>query len=97
MNNVGCNTHVHGSNARNLSVWLFLSQTRKTLCFSCYLSCFLFNEIREQEGGQFCLGARDMVQIMYTHVSKRKNSNKKNIIPLHSIKNSDHVQNNGKS
>jgi hypothetical protein len=30
---LGCNTHVHGSSARNLSVQLFLSQTSKNTVF----------------------------------------------------------------
>jgi hypothetical protein len=37
---MGCNTHVHGNNARNLSVWLSLSQTSKNALFS--LASFMF-------------------------------------------------------
>jgi hypothetical protein len=33
MNQCGFNTHVHGSNARNLSAWLFLSQASKNTMF----------------------------------------------------------------
>jgi hypothetical protein len=45
---MGYNTHVHGSNARNFSVLLFLSQTSKNAMS--LLLCFLLNKIREQEG-----------------------------------------------
>jgi hypothetical protein len=33
---LGFNTFVHGSNARNLSVWLSLTQLAKMLCLSYY-------------------------------------------------------------
>jgi hypothetical protein len=54
----------------------------KTLCFSYYLLCLLFNKIREQEGRTGSAwklrGGEKVAQIMYTHVSKCKNNNKKN-------------------
>jgi hypothetical protein len=48
------------------------------LCLSCYLLCFLFNKIGEQEGRTGCAqkwgGKREEVaQIMYTHISQCKN------------------------
>jgi hypothetical protein len=49
----------------------------KILCLSYYLLCFLFNKIREQEGGtrsaqNWELGG-EVAQTMYTHVNKCKN------------------------
>jgi hypothetical protein len=43
-------------------------------CFSYYLLCFFFNKVREGLN-RFCLevGREEVTQIMYTHVSKRKN------------------------
>jgi hypothetical protein len=46
--NLECNTFVHGSNARNLPVYLSLSQLAKTLCPSCYCLYSLFNKIRDE-------------------------------------------------
>jgi hypothetical protein len=40
---------VHGSNARNLSVQLPLSQLAKTLCLSYYCLYLLFNKIGEKD------------------------------------------------
>jgi hypothetical protein len=40
---------VHGSNARNLSVYLSLSQLAKTLFLSYYCLCLLFNKIGEKD------------------------------------------------
>jgi hypothetical protein len=48
----------------------------KTLCLSCYQLCFLFNKIREKEGGTgsaWKWGVGGVAQRMYTHVSKCKN------------------------
>jgi hypothetical protein len=42
------NTLVHGSNARNLSIQLSLSQLAKTLCLSYYRLCLLFNKIGKE-------------------------------------------------
>jgi hypothetical protein len=70
---VGCNTHVHGSNAKNLSVELSLSQTSNNAMF--FLSLVLENKIGEQEvrtGSAWKCG-RKVAQIMYTHVNKCKN------------------------
>jgi hypothetical protein len=39
---------VHGSNAGNLSVQLFLSQLAKMFCLSYYCLCLLFNKIGER-------------------------------------------------
>jgi hypothetical protein len=39
---------VHGSNARNLSVYLSLFQLAKTLCLSYYCLYLLFNKIGEK-------------------------------------------------
>jgi hypothetical protein len=74
---------VLGSNARNLSVKLSLSQVAKTLCLSYYCLCLLFNKIRDKgrtgsaskrvgvegEGGD---GGQwgEMAQTMYPHVNK---------------------------
>jgi hypothetical protein len=66
----------------SLNSYLYL-KLAKMLCLSYYLLCFLFNKIREQEGGtgsaQKQVGERKVVQIMYTHVSKCKNYFKKRI------------------
>jgi hypothetical protein len=48
------------------------------LCLSYYLSCFLFNKIREQEGRTGSarkggMGEGEVAQTMSTHVSKCKN------------------------
>jgi hypothetical protein len=77
---VGCNEQVHRNSPRNLSVELSLPQTSKTICFSYYLLCFLFNKIGEQEGRTGStqkqgggLGSEVVVaQTVYTHVSKCK-------------------------
>jgi hypothetical protein len=56
----------------------------KILCLSYYLLCFLFNKIKEQEGRTGSARKRvghkrrvgelgEVIQIMYTHVSKCKN------------------------
>jgi hypothetical protein len=37
---MGCNTRVHGSNARNISVQLSLTQLAKTLCLPYYAYVF---------------------------------------------------------
>jgi hypothetical protein len=63
-----------------------LSQTTKTPCFYYYLLCFFFYKIREQDnatgsaqrwgrgGDAMGEGRREeVVQIIYTHVSKCKN------------------------
>jgi hypothetical protein len=63
---------VHGSNARNLSVRLSLSQTSKKGYVFLIISCFLFNKI----GGhwnRFCEVAEEVAQTIYTHMSKCKN------------------------
>jgi hypothetical protein len=52
----------------------------KMLCLSYYLLCFLFNKIREEDGtdsawkreGELGGLGGDVVQTMYTHVSKLK-------------------------
>jgi hypothetical protein len=55
---VGCNTHVHGSNARNLPVQLSLSQTSKNaLSFLLLLMSTLLENWRRQQK-RFCLEAR---------------------------------------
>jgi hypothetical protein len=48
----------------------------KTLCVSYYRLCFLFNKIREQEGGTGFAGRGRVAQTMYTHVSKCKKQKK---------------------
>jgi hypothetical protein len=40
---------MHGSNARNLSVYLSLSQLAKMLCLSYYCLCLLFNKKRAEQ------------------------------------------------
>jgi hypothetical protein len=56
----------------------FYLKLAKTVCFSYYLLCFLFNKIGGTKGkNRFCLGAgrggEGVAQIMYTHVNKFKN------------------------
>jgi hypothetical protein len=45
---VGCNTFVHGSNARNLSVQLSLSQLAKKLCLSYYAYVFSSKKLEKR-------------------------------------------------
>jgi hypothetical protein len=83
MKNLGVNTFVHGSNVRNLSVQLSLSQLAKTLCLSYYAYVFPSTklEIRAEqvllgsEGGLWreVLGGGqrgEMTQRIYAHVNK---------------------------
>jgi hypothetical protein len=61
---MGCNTFVHGSNARNLSVSLSLSQLAKTLCLSYYVYVFSSTklEIRAEQvlpGSEGGMGGRN--------------------------------------
>jgi hypothetical protein len=73
---LGCNTHVHGSNARNLSKYLSLSQASKNAMP--FLLSLLFSLQQYWRKGQyrFCLEVRgwgtggEMAQTMYTHVNK---------------------------
>jgi hypothetical protein len=60
----------------SLYSYLYL-KLAKALCLSHYLLCFLFNKIREQEGGTSSAqkqGSWGVAQTMYTHVSKCKNN-----------------------
>jgi hypothetical protein len=72
-----------------ISLYSFLYlKLAKTLCFSYYLLCFIFNKVREQEGGTCSAGSgREVAQIMYTHISKCKNDE---IKYTHTQKNSHH-------
>jgi hypothetical protein len=78
---LGCNTFVHGSNARILSAEISSSQLAKTLCLSYYAYVFSSTklEIRadqvlpgSEEGGRERGGGQggEMTQTMYAHVSK---------------------------
>jgi hypothetical protein len=44
--NLEYNTFIHGIKAKNLPVWLSLSQLAKMLCLSYYCLYSLFNKIR---------------------------------------------------
>jgi hypothetical protein len=78
---LGCNTFVHGSNARNLSVLLSLSQLAKTLCLPYYVYVFSLTklEIRAEQvlprsEGQWGEGegrgqGGEMTQTMYAYVN----------------------------
>jgi hypothetical protein len=81
---LGCNTFVHDSSARNLSVQLPFTQLAKTLCLPYYAYVFSStkSEIRAEqdllgskgvggrgEGGGGGQGA-GMTQTMYAHVNK---------------------------
>jgi hypothetical protein len=59
----------------SLHSYLYL-KISKTLCPYYYLLCFLFNKIREQEGGTGSAQrwGEEAAQIVYTHVSKCKNN-----------------------
>jgi hypothetical protein len=75
---VGCNTHVHGSNVRNLSVYLSLSHTRKALSFLSSLIFSLQQNWRTRGQNRFCSDVcvcveGKVAQRMYIHVSKYKN------------------------
>jgi hypothetical protein len=73
-NNLECNTFVHGSNARNLSVQLSLSQLAKMLYLPCYCLYSLFNKIRDKgrtvsawkQGGRG-IGGRNDTNIVCTY------------------------------
>jgi hypothetical protein len=63
----------------SLYSYLYLKLT-KTLCLSCYLLCFLFNKIREQEcrtASAWKQSGGEVAQTRYTHVSRCKNDKKK--------------------
>jgi hypothetical protein len=56
----------------------------KPLCHSYYLFCFLFNKIREQEGGTGSAWkeeGREVAQTMYAYVSKCTNNKKERYSP----------------
>jgi hypothetical protein len=53
---VGCNTHVHGSNARNLSVKLSLSQTSKN-GLSYYFNVFSLTNSENKRAEQVLPGS----------------------------------------
>jgi hypothetical protein len=58
MNNVGCNTQVHGSNAMNFSVYISLSQTSKnTMSFLVSLIFSLQQNQRRRGQNRFSLEA----------------------------------------
>jgi hypothetical protein len=55
---MGCNTHVHGNNARNLSVYPSLSQASKNaMSFLLYLVFSIHQNWRKGQN-KFCLEAR---------------------------------------
>jgi hypothetical protein len=62
----------------SLYSYLYL-RLAKTLRFSYYLLCFLFNKVRKQEGRTGSAqnqGGGEVAQKMYIHVSKCKNDKK---------------------
>jgi hypothetical protein len=63
------------NSTRNLSAYYLYLKLAKKLCFSCYLSCFLFNKA-EQQGGPGSAWkrgrGREVAQTTYTDVSKCK-------------------------
>jgi hypothetical protein len=67
---------MHGSNIRNSLYSYPYLKLEKTICFSSYFLCFLFNKIGGQEGrtgSAWKQGRRGIVaQTMYTNVSKCK-------------------------
>jgi hypothetical protein len=78
-------TFFHGSNARNLPVYLSLSQLAKMLCLSYYCLYSIFNKIRDKDRTdsarkQGWLGGKrrgqgeggEMAQTMYAHMNKRE-------------------------
>jgi hypothetical protein len=77
-----CNTHVHGSNARNFSVQPSLPQSSKNAMSPLLSLMFFFNKITEQEGRTNSAGSgmgrgEKVTQTMY-NVSKCKNNKIKN-------------------
>jgi hypothetical protein len=68
---VGCNTQGYGSNARNLFVELFLSQTSKNAMFFLLSLMFSLQQNQRTRGqNRFCLKRGGVAQIMYTQISK---------------------------
>jgi hypothetical protein len=70
-------THICMETTQGISLHSYLYlKPAKTLCFSYYFLCFLFNKIREQNrtGSAQKQGGGEVAQIMYTHVSKCKNN-----------------------
>jgi hypothetical protein len=76
---MGCNTCVHESNARNLSVQLSLTQLAKMLCLPCYAYVFSSTklELRAEQVLPGSEGERvgegtggKMTQTMHPHVNK---------------------------
>jgi hypothetical protein len=54
--NWDCNTHMHGGNTRKLPVYLSLSQTNKTSCFSFYLCVFSSTKLENRRVEQALWG-----------------------------------------
>jgi hypothetical protein len=68
---VSFNIQVHGSNARNLSVELSLSQTSKNAVF--LIIAYVFSSTKSEKRAQQVLhGAEWGAQTMYTHVRNVK-------------------------
>jgi hypothetical protein len=74
---VGWNTHVHGSNARNVFVELSLPQVSKNTVSFLLSFMFSLQQNRRTRVVEQVLprreGEEEVAQIMYTHVSKSKN------------------------
>jgi hypothetical protein len=65
---------VHGSNARNLSISLFLSQASKNAVFLFIPYVFSSTESEKRAELVWGGGGEEVPQTMYTHVSKCKNN-----------------------
>jgi hypothetical protein len=77
---VGCNTEVHGSNARNLSVQLSLSQTSKKCPVFLIISCvFSLTKLEKKRAEQVLPGSGgggwliNMLLIFYKKICRKLN------------------------
>jgi hypothetical protein len=64
--------HMHIEEMLRISLYSCLYLKLAKTLFSYYLLCFLFNKIGEEEG-KTGSAQKQVIQIMYTHVSKYRN------------------------
>jgi hypothetical protein len=80
--NVGCNTQVHGSNTRNLAVYLSLSQTSNNALSFLLSLMFSLQQNQRRVRNRFCLEGRDWGLVgglgWWGKQKEKKNTEKKN-------------------